>query len=198
MASQPVLSSDHGETNRTSVAASAGLGVVTAAVGYLLTALLIAGEVSDGAGEEVADWKGIAWYYYNGHMVDISGSGSIGGFSSSDTVNFLAESSSTSATLVYVVPPIVLLATGAALAYHFGTRDIGSAVLIGAPVTIGYAVVMGLGTLVTEASGEWSAFGIDATASMAPETMPAIVLAGLLYPLVFATAGAVLTAVLRS
>ncbi len=57
---------------------------------------------------------------------------------------------------------------------------------------------MGLGAVVTEASGEWSAFGIDATVSMAPELMPAIVLAGLLYPLVFATAGAVLTAVLRS
>ncbi len=136
MASQPVLSNDQSESNRTSVAASAGLGVVTAAIGYLLTAVLIAGEAGHAVGEEIADWKGIAWHYYNGHMVDIGGSGSIGGFSSSDAVNFLAESSSTSATLVYVIPPVVLLATGAALAYHFGARDIGSAVLIGAPVTI--------------------------------------------------------------
>ena len=181
-----------------SVAASAGLGVFAAAIGYLLTYLLIVSEVRDVLGGDVAEWKGVAWYYYNAHMVDVEASGSIGGFGGTETVDFIAQSGSTTASVLYVVPPLVLVAAGAALAYHLEARDLGEAVLVGAPVTVGYVVVMGLGALVAAASSEGSFFGVEATGSIAPALVPAVVLGGVLYPLVFATVGAVLVATLES
>ena len=181
-----------------SVAASAGLGVLAAVIGYLLTYLLIVGEVRTRIGGDVADWKGVAWYYYNAHLVDVEASGSIGGFGGIEAVNFIAQSGSTTADVLYVVPPLVLVTAGAALAYHLGARDLGEAVAVGAPVTIGYVVVVGIGALVAEASSEGSFFGVEATGSVAPALLPAIVLGGVLYPLVFATAGAVAVTVLES
>ena len=180
------------------VAASAGLGVLAAVIGYLLTYLLIVSEVRTRLGGDVADWKGVAWYYYNAHLVDVEASGSIGGFGGTEPVDFIAQSGSTTAGALYVVPPLVLVAAGAALAFHLGARDLGQAVAVGAPVTVGYAVVMGLGALVAEASAEGSFFGVEATGSVAPALGPAVVLGGVLYPLVFATAGAVAVAVLES
>ena len=180
------------------VAASAGLGVLAAVIGYLLTYLLIVSEVRTRLGGDVADWKGVAWYYYNAHLVDVEASGSIGGFGGTEPVDFIAQSGSTTAGALYVVPPLVLVAAGAALAFHLGARDLGQAVAVGAPVTVGYAVVMGLGALVAEASAEGSFFGVEATGSVAPALGPAVVLGGVLYPLMFATAGAVAVAVLES
>lgn len=183
-------------SRRSSVAASAGLGVLAAVIGYLVAYLLIASEVRDTVGDSVADWKGVAWYYYNAHLVDVVASGSIGSFGGSSTVDFIAHSGSTTASALYVVPPLVLVATGATLAYHFDARDLGEAVLAGVPVAVGYVVVMGIGAVVAEASSEGSFFGIEATGSVAPAFFPAVVL-GVLYPLVFATAGAVLVATLE-
>ena len=181
-----------------SVAASAGIGVFAGAIGYLLTYVLVGSEVSAEFGDGVADWKGVAWYYYNAHMVDIEVSGAVGSIGGSSTVDFIAQSGSTSATLLYALPPIVLLGAGALLATQWDVTDIGDAVIAGAPVTIGYAAVMGLGAIVAESSAERSLFGVETSGSIAPELLGAIVLGGLLYPLVFATGGAVLAAVRNS
>lgn len=178
-----------------SIAASAGLGVLAAAIGYLLTFLLIVGEVRETVDGEVADWKGVAWYYYNAHMVEIDTAGSVGSFGSSDSVNFIAESGSTTAEVLYVLPPLVLLAAGGILAYHFRARDLGEAVSVGAPVSIGYVLLLGLGAVVAESNAEGTFFGVEATRSIAPPVVPVVVLAAI-YSLVFATAGAVLVAVL--
>ncbi|WP_137291275.1 hypothetical protein [Natronorubrum halophilum] len=181
-----------------STAASAGLGVLAAAVGYLVTYVLIVDEVREVFGEDATEWKGVAWYFYNAHMVDVETTGSFGSFGSTSTVDFIAESGSTSATLLYVIPPLVLLGLGALLVVQWGVTDIGEAVVAGVPVTIGYAVVMGLGALVAETSSEGTVFGVDASGSVAPELVPALVLGGILYPLVFATGGAVLAAVFNA
>ncbi|WP_121744268.1 hypothetical protein [Natronorubrum halophilum] len=181
-----------------STAASAGLGVLAGAIGYLVTYVLIVDEVREVFGEDAAEWKGVAWYFYNAHMVDVETTGSFGSFGSTSTVDFIAESGSTSATLLYVIPPLVLLGLGALLVVQWGVTDIGEGVVAGVPVTIGYAVVMGLGALVAETSSEGTVFGVDASGSVAPEFVPALVLGGILYPLVFTTGGAVLAAVFNT
>ncbi|RQG94095.1 hypothetical protein [Natrarchaeobius chitinivorans] len=196
MTRQRRVSTTRRVSHTTSVAASAGLGVLAAAIGYLLAYLLVAGEVREGLGESVAEWKGVGWYYYNAHAVDVHASGEIGSFGGTRTVDFIAQSGSTSASLLYVVPPVVLLGAGAILAHRLDVRDIGEAVLVGAPVAIGYVVMMGLGAVVTESSTEATFFGIEATGTMGPALVPSVVLAGILYPLVFATAGSILVAVL--
>ncbi len=174
------------------------MGVFAAAIGYLLTYVLVRSEVSEAFGDGVADWKGVAWYYYSAHMVDIEVSGAVGSIGGASTVDLISQSGSTSATLLYVLPPLVLLGAGALLAVQWDVTDIGDAVVAGTPVTIGYAAVLGLGTIVAESSVERSFFGIEASGSMGPELVSAIVLGGVLYPLVFATGGAVLAAVLSS
>ncbi|RQG93263.1 hypothetical protein EA462_03465 [Natrarchaeobius halalkaliphilus] len=198
MSQQPLAATERSVSRASSVAASAGVGVLAAVIGYLVTYVAVAGEVEEAVGDSVAEWKGVAWYYYNAHLVDIDASGEIGSIGGSRTVDFIAQSGSTSATLLYVVPPLVLLGVGAMVAYQFDARDLGEAVIAGAPVTIGYAVVMGLGAVVTEASTEGSFFGVDLSGSIAPQLVPAIFLGGVLYPLVFATAGAILATVLAS
>ncbi|WP_247003072.1 hypothetical protein [Halosolutus gelatinilyticus] len=176
----------------TDAAASAGAGILAAAVGYLVTYALVASDVRAEFGGNVAEWKGVAWYSYSAHLVDVEVSGVLGG---TESVNFIAQYGSSSATALYVVPPLVLAIAGAALAYRWDVRTIGEAVLTGAPVTIGYGLVAGLGAVVAETSASWTIFGIEARGSIAPELLPAIVLAGVLYPLVFATAGAIVVAV---
>lgn len=190
MSRQPTVSDDS-VPHRSSVAASAGVGVLAAAVGYLLTYLLIGSEVREALDGDVATWKGVAWYFYNAHLVDIEASGSFGPFGGTETVNLIAESSAANAGLLYAIPPLALIGAGALLAHQLRATDLGEAVAVGAPVTIGYAVVLGLGTLVAEASGTLSV-GIEISGSTAPATVPAVVLGGILYPLVFASAGAVL------
>ena len=181
---------DDGVSGRNSLLASAGMGVVAVAIGYLLSYLLIRSEASETVGDQIADWKAVAWYFYNAHLVDIEMGGSIGSISGSESIDFLAESDATAADIMYLVPPAVLLLVGGLLAYHLGARDIGDAVRVGAPVAIGYAFVVGLGVFVVEESMEATVFGIELTGSVAPLLLPAVFLAGILYPLVFATVGA--------
>ncbi|ARS89895.1 hypothetical protein [Natrarchaeobaculum aegyptiacum] len=184
-----------------SVAASAGLGVLAAIVGVLTTYVLVPADVRSAVGEDVASWKAVAWYYYNAHLVEIEVSGGadfgdFGSVSSGGTMDLIAQSETARVSLLYVVPPLVLVLVGAVLAYHLGATNVGAAVSVGAPVTLGYVIVMGLGAVVAETTSEAEFFGIEASGSMAPELVPAVVLGGLLYPLVFATAGAVVVAVL--
>ncbi|TYT60742.1 hypothetical protein [Natrialba swarupiae] len=198
MARQQLPSSAQPVSRGTSIAASAGVGVLTAAVGYLITYLAVASEVHESLGGNVAEWKGVAWYYYNAHAVDVHASGEIGSFGRAETVNFITESGATSTTVLYLVPPLVLIGAGGLLASHLEARDLGEAVVVGAPVTVGYVVVMGLGAVVTETSSEATFLGIEASGTMGPAVVPAVLLAGILYPLLFATVGATLVALVAS
>ncbi|ELY78635.1 hypothetical protein [Natrinema pallidum] len=195
MSPKPTPSDGEPISRGSSVAASAGLGVFAAAIGYLVTYLLVGSDVRELFGEDVAQWKGVAWYFYEAHMVDIEASSQVGSFSGTQVLDLIAESG---ADLLYVVPPLVLLAVGALLAVRWSVTDLGDAVIAGAPVTIGYAAVIGLGAIVAESTAEASVFGIEATSSIAPALVPAIVLGGVLYPLVFATTGAAIAAVVNA
>jgi len=198
MSHQRPTSTEGSVSRASSVAASAGLGVVAALLGYLLTFLVVASEVRSGLESDVAEWKGVAWYFYNAHLVEIEATGDVAGFGGTTTVDFIAQSDTARVTLLYAVPPLVLLGVGALLAYHFDVRDLGEAVVVGAPVTLGYVVVLAVGAVVSETSTQAEFFGIQASGSMAPELLPAILLGGLLFPLVFATSGAVIAAVVQS
>ena len=198
MSHQRPASAQRSVSRTSSVAASAGLGVLAAVLGYLLTYVFAASDVRAAVGDDVAEWKGVAWYFYNAHLVEIEATGGFAGFGGTTTLDFISQSDTARVTLLYAVPPVVLLGIGALLAYQLGARDLGAAVVFGAPVAIGYALVLGLGAVVSETSAEGEFFGIEASGSMAPELFPAILLGGLLFPLVFATTGAILATVLGS
>lgn len=190
MSSQLATAEESAVPGGSRVASSAGIGVFAAVIGYLLTYVLIGAEVRRVFGDNVAEWKGVAWYFYEAHMVDIEATSQVGSFGGTRLLNLIAESSSSSADVLYVLPPLVLIAVGAFLTVRWEVTDLGEAVMAGAPVTIGYAVVIGLGAVAAEANIQRSAFGVDASSSIGPTLLPAVVLGGILYPVVFATAGA--------
>ncbi|WP_117369830.1 hypothetical protein [Natrarchaeobaculum sulfurireducens] len=198
MSQQRSTSTGESVSRASSVAASAGVGVVAALIGYLVTYLFAVSEVRSAFGDDVESWKGVAWYFYNAHLVEIEATGDIAGLGGTTTVDLIAQSDTTRVTLLYAVPPVVLLGAGLLLASHFGARDIGEGVIVGAPVTLGYLLVLAVGAVVSETSTESEFLGIEASGSMAPEVLPAILLGGLLFPLVFATTGAILAAVVQS
>jgi hypothetical protein len=190
-------SSTEGSVQPRQILASAGLGAIAAAIGYLLSALLVAGEARDVV-FDVADWKVIGWFFFNGHLVDVKAASSIGEFGGSETVDLIAQSTAASAGVLYLIPPIVLLGVGGLLATRLDAGDISEAVFAGAPVAIGYMVVITVGAFVTQVSTEASFVGVDVSGSIGPQLLPAVLLAGLVYPLVFATVGAIVVVVIRS
>jgi len=157
--SSQLTTSEEGPVSRgSSVAASAGLGVFAAAFGYLVTYLLIGSEVRE-ADEDIATWKGSPGTSTRPTWSISRASSQAGSFSGTDILNLIAESSSSSADLLYVLPPLALFAVGAFLAMRWDVTALDEAVIAGAPVTIGYVVIMGLGAIVAETTTEWSAFG---------------------------------------
>ncbi|MBS3760375.1 hypothetical protein [Halodesulfurarchaeum sp.] len=186
-----------GSVQTRQILASAGLGGIAGIIGYLLSFLLVDGEARSVA-IEVADWKLVGWYFFNGHLVDVEATGSIGEFGGSETINFIAQSSAASAGVIYLVPPLVLLGVGGLLAARLDARDLGEAVFAGAPVAIGYVVVMTVGAVLTQASTEASFVGVDVSGSIGPQFLPSVLLAGVVYPLVFATVGAIMVLIIRS
>lgn len=197
MSTTQTASGEPAVSSRSSIAASAGVGVLTAAIGYLVTALLIGNEVRERFGDGVADWRGAAWYFYEAHMVDVEVTGQVGSVGGTDTLDLIAQTGGT-ADLLYVVVPLALVAAGAGLAVRLGASELGDAITIGIPVMIGYSAVLSVGAVAAESTAEVSAFGIEATRTVAPALVPAVVLGGVIYPLVFATLGAAIATVLAS
>lgn len=197
MTPQPSSSSER-DIEQSQVIGSAVLGLIAAALGYLLSFLLVAGEARDAAFAEIAEWKVVAWYFYNAHFVDVMATGSVGDFGSSQTIDFIAQSSAASTGLLYIVPPVVLIGVGFLLASRFDATTMKDAAFAGTPVAIGYALFLTGGALVSRATTEATFVGVDVGGSIGPQLLPAIVLAGLVYPLVFATLGAILVVMLGS
>ncbi|WP_049929197.1 hypothetical protein [Halopiger goleimassiliensis] len=185
-------------SRESAVAASAGLGAIAAVLGYLVTYVLVGSEVRASFAGNVPEWKGVAWYFYNAHLVEIEASGSLGGLGGTATIDFISQSEATRVALLYAVPPVVLLGIGALLARRLGARDLGEAALVGAPTAIGYALVLGIGAVVTESSAQGEFFGIIASGATGPDLGSAILLGGVLFPVVFATTGALIATVAGS
>lgn len=168
------------------IARGAAIGAVPFVVGYLLAFLIASGEI----GESVPNWKGVAWYFYNAHLVDITLSTSAGQFSGSDTGNLVETSAESTIQLLYFVPPVLLALGGALLARVLGvTADTTEAAKAGALGVASYLPLAALGVFLTEHTGTVSAGFTEASATWSVQLLPAVLLAGILYPLVFGAAG---------
>ena len=156
-------------------------------LGYLVTYLLHAGGVRDALATDVLEflagdpvtWKLVGWLYFNAHFVDASVPGPLG----RSTVNLLSGAEEPGLLVLYVLPPVALLAAGAVAAY--GASEPLEGAKAGAPVALGYA----LASLVAAVAVRISI--ADAVAG--PPLVTAVLLAGLVYPLVFGAAGGAVT-----
>jgi hypothetical protein len=173
----------------------AAMGAVAYLVGYLLTFLLVSlsGAGGQGGDSPVPGWKLVGWYFYNGHFVNLDVSGSFAGVAASDLSSLIAASDSATVQLVYVAPVVALLVASVILYRQVGPiEEISEAATAGALVVTGYLPLAVVGAVLTSYTGSISIFGLQVgSVTIQPQLLPAVVLAGLVYPLVFGALGAV-------
>jgi len=176
----------------------AGLGAVAYVVNYVLVYLFLVVDEAD-LGDE--GWKAAGQVLYNAMFVatEVTANGQtvtfnlVTGTSSSALLEpFLGGSDVTSTVPSFVyhaAPIVVLLAVGAIAVKQTGSRlQTASAAVTGATVAVGYLVLSALGVFLFETTSE----GVLSSSTTAPETMPAILLAGLALPVVLGTIGGLL------
>jgi hypothetical protein len=154
-------------------------------LGFLFTYLWKAGEYRDAlarigplvelfGGETPAAWKIIGWLYYSAHFVDAR----IDVGPVTTYVDLVGEGAGT-LELLYLLPPLFLLAAGFLVARRTDADVVVAGARAGATVAIGYLALVLVGVLAIQVGGS------------GPELVPALVLAGIVYPLVFGAIGGV-------
>lgn len=182
---------DRSSTTRR-VGAGAVAGVVAYVLGYLLTYLATADAIRSSTATQVLElltgnspvWKLVGWAFYGGHLVDAIIPGLFGG---SNAVNLVAADPITDA--VYLIPPLVLLVAGAVAAHVADAAEAVEGAKAGVAVVAGYLPLAVVGVFAFTVRIE------DATA--APDLAMALLLAGVVYPLVFGGVGGAARGVFR-
>ncbi|MFW5949504.1 MAG: transporter [Halolamina sp.] len=163
--------------------AAAGLGAYL--LGYLVTYVWHSGSVEERlagynfitemfGGEPIAVWKGVGWLFYNAHFVDTR----IDAFGGTQSQNFIAGSEGGAIVLLYLVPVLLLLAAGLVVARVADAHDPGTGATAGVAVAVGYFPLALIGRFLFAYEG-----------SAGPDVVTAILLAGLVYPLVLGAVG---------
>ena len=165
------------------VGAAAGLAAWI--LGYVLAYLLVGSDVRESRlnqfaqtfGDGDATYELVGWVFFNAHFVDTLIDA---GFFGTGTTNFVGGEDGFAA-LLYLIPPALLIIAGVALARYSGSVDPAEGAVTGALVAPGYLLLSVVGAFL---------FRIEAGgASGQPDLLPAIVVAGVLYPVVFGAIG---------
>lgn len=182
------------QSRRDALLGGAAAGAAAYLVAYVVTFVLVRGEAREAFGDAVPTWKVAGWYLYNAHFVDLRSSQSVGPFGDAAVVSLIAESSGTTPTLLYALPPLALLVAGAVVVRRHGGPDLAGAATTGAATALGYGLLAVLGALAVEHTVSGSFLGVELSARVSLPIASVLVVVALLYPLVFGTAGAVLAA----
>jgi hypothetical protein len=168
---------------------SVGVGVGAWIISYVFTYLLVATDIESSPlnqlieffGGESATHELVGWVFYNAHFVDISYTG-IGLLSPPGS--FIGGDGFT--PLLHVIPPALLFIAGLALGRYAGVTELDQGAITGALVVPGYLLASLIGVFV---------FTVDiGDASGAPEFASAVLIAGVVYPVVFGALGGVIAA----
>lgn len=179
------------DRSRVPILRGAVAGAVAWLLGYLVTYLAVIDRVQGNwqarwlqfAAEDASDWKIVGWLFYNAHNVDISFP-SVGIFTLQNQ-NFVAADDG-SLWLLYLVPPLLLLGTGAVVTASVQTdlRNLTDAAIAGATAAVSY-LVFAIACLFV--------FGVTMSEGVIrPDVIPAVLLAGVVYPIVFGATGGVI------
>jgi hypothetical protein len=179
--------SDRNASTAQRVGIGALVGAGAYALGYLLTYVAVADTIRSSPVTQILElltrnspvWKLVGWTYYGGHFVDAIVPGLFGG---SNAVNLVAADPITDA--VYLFAPLVLVLAGVVVAHVAGATTPTAGAKAGVAVVAGYLPLAVAGVFVFTIRIE------DVTA--APDLAPAVLLAGILYPLVFGAVGGAL------
>jgi len=170
--------------------AGALAGALAWVLGYVLTYFLTATEIDDSALNafvefaegESATYELVGWVFYNAHFVSVR---YVNVAPFSPPRNFVGGEDGFT-VLLYVLPPLLLFGAGLAICRYRGVADATEGAVTGALVLPGYLVLSVVGALLFEVT--------VGDASGAPALLPALVVAGLLYPAIFGGAGGAVAA----
>ncbi len=181
------------QASDTSLRSGIGSGVAAGAAAYVFGYLLVYLTQRDQVDEQLAGfnvvadllggdpipaWQGVGWLFYNAHFVATEIPSLVGGGRS---LNFIAEADGGALALLYIVPPLFLLAAGLAVGWLAGATTPVDGVKSGSFVLAGYLPLAVIGAFVFRyAVGD---------GSVAPDLISAVLLAGIVYPAVFGGAG---------
>lgn len=179
------------DQSRVPILRGAVAGAVAWILGYLVTYLVAIDRVQGNwqaewlqfVAEDASDWKIVGWLFYNAHNADIRFP-SVGIFTV-ENQNFVAADDG-SLWLLYLVPPLLLLVAGAVITASSEDvlRSSTDAAIAGATVTVSYLVLAIVCLFV---------FGVTVGEGVIrPDVIPAVLLAGIVYPLVFGATGGVI------
>ncbi|WP_336325786.1 hypothetical protein [Halovenus sp. HT40] len=168
------------------------VGVGAWIIGYALLFLVVSPDIQDSFIQqfieavegEPATYQMVGWVFYNAHFVDtvIVNVPVLG----DQTANAIGGEDGFS-QLLSLVPVGLLVAAGLGLVRSQAVSDVRDGLLVGATVLPGYLLLSALGLVLFEV-----AIG---SATGRPAQVEAIVLAGIVYPLVFGSLGGALGAV---
>lgn len=162
-----------------------GVGVLTFAVGYLITWIVAADDaarITNGGpfGSNIAEWKQVLWVFFDSHFVGTQyprivdqGGAVIGGGQIVDTVTALGIE------YMYVVPVVFLVGAGATVATLVDASTPRDGMVAGMTVVTGYFLGVLAGVFLGSAGG------------IGPSPIRAVVIAGLVYPIAFGGLGGV-------
>ncbi|GAB3671951.1 hypothetical protein [Halopiger thermotolerans] len=164
--------------------AAAGVGAWL--VGYAVTYLLVANDVRESPLQrmieafdgEPATYEMVGWVFYNGHLVETVFR-NVPLLGSRATSSIGGEGGFTVA--LYAVPVATLFVAGLALAVYRGSPAPTDGLLAGLTALPGYLIVTVAGVFLFEVT--------LGNATGGPDALPAVVLAGLLFPAVCAGVG---------
>lgn len=132
----------------------------------------------------VAPWKVTGWFFYGAHFVDVSVTSSAMDLST----DVVEVSAGDWRTLLFVLPPLLLLVAGALAARRAGAERVPVAAVAGLTPLPGYFALAFVGAFLTQITVVIASVGPELTRALA---------AGFVYPLVFGPLGGVLAVVTR-
>lgn len=164
-----------------------GGGVGAWLLGYLLVYVLHGSRIRNSFGTDVLEiftgdpvtWKLAGWLFYNAHNVAVQVPGILG--IGSGTVNFVARADEPGMTVLFFVPPVLLILAGVVTAWDTA-EDPTTAARNGGAVALGYLPLSLAGVFLFAVGGDDSA---------GPILVTGVLLAGLVYPLIFGAVGGV-------
>lgn len=174
---------------RSGIVWGAGAGGLAYVLGYVVTYLASSSAIEGSGLNQLLEAFGgggavpriIGWVFYNAHFASATIDVDLPVVGGSSTVNLIAETADLS-PLLYLLPPAILIAAGLAAVRSTGGTELAEALRIGPAVAIGYLPLAVIGAF---------AFTVSAGGSSGqPTLVPAVVLVGLVYPIVFGTVGA--------
>jgi len=177
-------------SNRTSgIVGGAAGGAVAYVLGYLVVYVTQGDRIEEGlsginffadlfGGDPISTWQAAGWMFYNAHFVEVESPSLIGG---AQSTNLLMEADGGSLSLLFVLPPLLLLVAGVVSGRIAGASEPAEGAQAGAFVIAGYLPLAVIGAfLFRYAVGD---------GTVAPDLVTAVLLAGAVYPAAFGAVG---------